>query len=565
MDTGTSPGQWLSQFLFWHAKTILICGLVGLIAGAGYGFAEQRTWTATAELVTGTYTLPASISNQAAVQTAGPLGLELSADTQAQIIASPSIVSIAVNALGKRAGDAATFVSGVSAAAVTENSYSVTATGASADEAALRANALARAYLTYRQNKGRSELYTIAKEADADAASNTRAAAALNQQIAAARRQGSNTASLVQRQQGLLGAASDALSRAAQVNAAAQSFDGGGTVPRPATAAAAQASASPIRWAGFGLLGGLVIGAGVALLRQRLSDRLLTDEDIASAAGLPVLLDLGPRPRFHIGRRRRIEPALDGLGDLPAFAARAIERRQDVGGGADAQNLLIRPLSKRSSNVYAVIALTVGYGLLGRDVAVVVGAADQVDLQSAAKRFRVPLRSRGAAGEGGPSRNGEAARAVLRYRLSAQNFGAARQNWTLQRAEQATSVSIWLARAEDDEEPSPAMPDAGRSILVVARGVDLGTTLHHAALNLRDAGFAPAGVVIVPTHYVSTRIALSRRARARRIAEGVEQIAATDSTSPVAPTRQSRGATARVTKNAGGSSRGKGASEAGTP
>lgn len=61
----------------------------------------------------------------------------------------------------------------------------------------------------------------------------------------------------------------------------------------------APVSASPVRNAALGLLGGLVIGLGLAFLLDQLDDRLRRKEELEAAAGLPVL---GLLPR--VARRR---------------------------------------------------------------------------------------------------------------------------------------------------------------------------------------------------------------------------------------------------------------------
>ncbi|HXY45485.1 MAG TPA: Wzz/FepE/Etk N-terminal domain-containing protein, partial [Acidimicrobiales bacterium] len=69
-----------------------------------------------------------------------------------------------------------------------------------------------------------------------------------------------------------------------------------GAVPLSmATFADRASSARPFELAGLGLLVGLVIGLLVALVRARLDRRLRSRDDIARAAGAPVLTSLSPR------------------------------------------------------------------------------------------------------------------------------------------------------------------------------------------------------------------------------------------------------------------------------
>jgi succinoglycan biosynthesis transport protein ExoP len=74
---------------------------------------------------------------------------------------------------------------------------------------------------------------------------------------------------------------------------------GGVQLVSKAQVPASPISASPLRNAALGLLGGLLVGLGLAFLLDQLDDRLRRKEELEGAAGVPVL---GLLPR--VGRRR---------------------------------------------------------------------------------------------------------------------------------------------------------------------------------------------------------------------------------------------------------------------
>ncbi|MHA7245770.1 hypothetical protein [Arthrobacter tecti] len=272
-------------------RIIVFLFLCGFGAGVVYGAANPVIYSARAEVVTGNYSLPTEIGTVPAVEKAGPLGLELPAETQARIISSPAISAQAADALGLDAEDAAALAASTKATPTTDNSFAVVAGGASADIAAANANATAEAFLQYRAERGRTELLGLADQARSLAEDNLQAAVALDKPIdeALGTDNTSYASVLLTRRQELERAAGTANAAAAALESAAEGFEGGGGLLRPATAQDASPSLSIIEFALLGTVGGLIAGlAGAALLRQ-ISDKVTDPSDVERTTGISTV------------------------------------------------------------------------------------------------------------------------------------------------------------------------------------------------------------------------------------------------------------------------------------
>src|SRR3954447_21303085 len=104
MDDGFAPMDLLARVLR-QWPVILAATIVAALAALGISISQSVRFTATAELVVGSYSLPADINVKAALDKTGPLGLDLPGETQARVVVSPLIIDKASSALGLQDAD----------------------------------------------------------------------------------------------------------------------------------------------------------------------------------------------------------------------------------------------------------------------------------------------------------------------------------------------------------------------------------------------------------------------------------------------------------------------------
>lgn len=230
-------------------KSIIACALLGAIIAAIWVQVRPSYYSARAELMTGTYALGPQVNSVSAIADAGPLGLELPANSQAQLIDSPATAEHAVKKLGEK-GESATqiLVESTTASALTDNSFAIDALGTSAEQAVERANAMATGYLALRAEKGRAEFTQLAAQT---------------------------------------GLSADA---AKDLRALAKKFDGGGQVYRPATTDQVEGPVNSTLVIVLGGVIGAVAGFVLALIRRVFSRRVRTDRDLAQVFGDDLVL-----------------------------------------------------------------------------------------------------------------------------------------------------------------------------------------------------------------------------------------------------------------------------------
>ena len=100
------------------------------------------------------------------------------------------------------------------------------------------------------------------------------------------------------------------------------SQDTGGEVVQPANLPSSPASPDFVRNGLLALAVGLVLGIGLAFLRERLDERLRGREDLEAQIGVPVLATV-PRAGARLGRRRRDRDDIATLRDPRGGAAEA--------------------------------------------------------------------------------------------------------------------------------------------------------------------------------------------------------------------------------------------------
>jgi capsular polysaccharide biosynthesis protein len=272
---------------FWGVIAIL-----GLLLGVGTFKARPREFQASASVLL----------------TPGPYDNYQTAAANNQAIAvTPAVAELAVRELGLQQ-NANSFLSSYAATSVTDQLLLVTASASSADQAVLRANAVASAFLKFRAENMQTEQNLVVES--------------LQQQISQAKQQVSSINAQI-------GQAASAVQldrlRTEQTNAEntlgglEQAVIGNQTGNQPAVTAAIKGSkilnvaALPhsrlkplITYGAIGLILGLAAGLGIVIIRALVSDRLRRRDDIAYALDAPVRLSIGTL------RARRWLPSLPG-------------------------------------------------------------------------------------------------------------------------------------------------------------------------------------------------------------------------------------------------------------
>jgi len=354
MNGGWSVVYALRKLFTTQYLLILLITVAGVLGGLAFGYKQPVTFTARTSVVTGTYSLPSNIGIQGVIDKTGPLALELPAETQAIIIASPVITNAASDALGVDGTAARDMAESVKASPATDNSFTITAQGPSAKEAADYANAVASSYLAYRAELGKASMNKLAGQYTEQAAAAASAAKALDKSIQGAG--GANTStgsSLVARQQELLKQAEQARATSASLTAMALDFKGGGSVLERATADKTSRSLSLVVYGLLGLAGGLGLGIVAAAVRRQISPRITDRLDIVrTIEGVAVFAE-----------RSAGDPALGPL--LWRTLSRILPLGESQTGSVVAVQALTSPASGlRAATALAEAATHAGHSLL---------------------------------------------------------------------------------------------------------------------------------------------------------------------------------------------------------
>jgi len=226
---------------------------------------------------------------------------EYQADNQA-MTQSRTVAGLAIRKLGLRES-VSSFLSSYSATSVSDRVLVITDSASSSDQAVLRANAIAAAFLQFRAGELLEEQQLTRSAFDQQIGQTRQGISSLRQQIS---RLSASPASAAQQAQlsNLQTELSQATSTLAGLNGAAFSYE---TTTQPAIAAEAKSDvvldgAVPLPYsqgkhlllyALIGLFLGLVLGLAVALIRALVSDRLRQRADVSQALGAPVKLSVG--------------------------------------------------------------------------------------------------------------------------------------------------------------------------------------------------------------------------------------------------------------------------------
>jgi capsular polysaccharide biosynthesis protein/MinD-like ATPase involved in chromosome partitioning or flagellar assembly len=325
-----------------HRGQLLAIMALAVLAALVVSFGQPRRYTSETQLVVRPTIPGAALPEAPSGNDVGPLGLDLPAETQARILASPLITEQVAARLGRSTDPAQIeeLTERVQAKAVTDNLLLITANAPSSREAAALANGYAEEYLEYRRNAARKALEAISNDYQRRARDLQRRAAELGQQIDTAAAQGAaeDVTRLTNERNDLLDQART-LTRGARRAAQSQASQyRGGEIIAPATPPARSSSPNPIRNVVIAILLGVAAGVSAALLREHIDDRVRTRDQAAQAANAPVL---AAPPR----RRRRARGELVTVTAPETIASEAYRQlhRQLVrrGLGTEVRRLLV--------------------------------------------------------------------------------------------------------------------------------------------------------------------------------------------------------------------------------
>jgi Mrp family chromosome partitioning ATPase len=243
------------QVLRRHRREVLAAVALAVLAALVISFAQPRRYTAETQLVVGPTIPDAALPEAPTGNDAGPLGLDLPAETQARIVASPIMAARVARSVGLSPDPARIeeLTRRVQAKAVTDNLLLITATGPSSREAAELANRYAAGYLAYRRETARKALKALG----------------------------------------------DGQRSALQALRSQVSRYSSGAIIAPAVPPERSSSPDPIRNVLIAVVLGGAAGVSLALLREHVDDRVRTRDQAARAARAPVLAAL-PRPRASL-------------------------------------------------------------------------------------------------------------------------------------------------------------------------------------------------------------------------------------------------------------------------
>ena len=310
--TDSTPGlvslRFINAAIRRGARFWIVMAVVGLLVGLGVYVMSPHPYQASATVLI----------------THGPSeDIQSAALNNQAIAATPAVAALAIHELGLKQS-VGSFLTTYAATSVTDRLLTVTASAPSANEAVLRANAVATAFLKFRADEMQGELNQVMKS--------------LNQQISQAQQLISSTGAQISQLSGQPSTPTQQSQlsslRAEQTNATAtlaslrEAVTTNRTTAQPETTAALRGSVilsvaplaharlkSLIIYTLVGLIVGFVLGVAIVVIRAIVSNRLRQRDDIAYALEAPVRLSVG---------------TLSGRRWLPALPGRAAKQNLDL-------------------------------------------------------------------------------------------------------------------------------------------------------------------------------------------------------------------------------------------
>lgn len=221
-----------------------------------------------------------------------PVNQAVDVAAESEVARSPAVIAAAAKALG-RGEDAAAIRAGVDTeGALGGTTLTVAYTGSTPAEAADVVNAVAGAYLEYRASTAMQRQSSALRLINERIREIRDALTAADVRLSEARPGSTDAINAQSVRTVLTGQLADLTARQ---NTAATMVMTPGSLVAPAEREEAEVSPSPGLVVPTALLAGLVVGMLLALLEERLDNRLRRESQLADAAGAPVLAVLSPR------------------------------------------------------------------------------------------------------------------------------------------------------------------------------------------------------------------------------------------------------------------------------
>jgi capsular polysaccharide biosynthesis protein/Mrp family chromosome partitioning ATPase len=284
-----------------HRAVVLTAVAMMVLIALIVSFAQPKRYTAVTELVIGPVIPQVALPDARGDSKTGPLGLDLPAETQARIVASPMIAARVARGLKLPAdpAHAAELAKAVKVKAVTDNILLITADAPSARQAAARANAFASNYILYRREAATRQLLGLAAAYRRQAKDVQLEVDSLTGQLKRVDSSSAEAQRLTVQRNAALNDQRALLSQAEAATQTVVSNLDGGQITASAAPPAEASSPNAIRNVLVGLLLGGVIGISLALFREHVNDRISTRDDAARASNAPVLGTIPRQRRFR--------------------------------------------------------------------------------------------------------------------------------------------------------------------------------------------------------------------------------------------------------------------------
>jgi polysaccharide biosynthesis transport protein len=321
--------------MIWRHKVMIIAtASVAALVALVYSLALPKTYEAQSQLVIRPI-LPQAAFASSGLATAegGPLGLDVSIDSQAEVVRSGSVARRVARSLGISTPPSV-LTESVTVEPVTNEILGITVSASSPRLAAQLANAFANEYLAYRRDSAARAVDAVAQDLSVRLEGLEGTVAELDDAIVSLSVQIADLPATEVAQRAALQAEVDRYraernelliqlgplrSRYLELNFAGEAASiGGGDVIQRAIPPTDAASPHPLRDALLGFVLGSILGAGLVWLRNHTDPRILTKDEAAKAAGAPVLASV-PRSNGwrELSRRNpllhRIRRRLQGL------------------------------------------------------------------------------------------------------------------------------------------------------------------------------------------------------------------------------------------------------------
>jgi capsular polysaccharide biosynthesis protein len=278
------------------ARWVFLLTAAGLLAGLGAYVKFPPTYQASATVLL----------------TISPYEDTLTAPANNQSMAATApVATLALKKLGLNE-PVSSFLDSYTVSSGTARLLSITASGPSADQAQLRAGAVANAFLTFRATELRAQQDLMVQSLDQQLRQANQRASSITGQINKVSGQPATPA----QQSELSGLRTEQTDAENTVGGVAQAVAGNQSTTLPALTAALKnsqlLSVNPVPlhkrkilviYGGLGLIAGLVVSLGIIVVRALVSDRLRRRDDIAFALDAPVKLSVRT-----LRERRRLTP-----------------------------------------------------------------------------------------------------------------------------------------------------------------------------------------------------------------------------------------------------------------